>query len=222
MTQPQPGAPSGTPDPSAQGGAPVGDGTATPATPPEGAPSGTTPPAPVTPPATVSQEEFDRIRTQLQAADRKREQAQQELQAIRDKDLPEIERLKRDNAAATEQVNRLTGQLKDQAVELAFLRDNKVKWKDSAAALKLLDRSQIQVGDDGSVEGVKLAAEKLAKQYPFMVDDAKPEGTPAGGTPPAGGAPPMNGKSGTENTGTKGLVNRLPALASRRRPTQQQ
>src|SRR5688572_17082528 len=171
----------------------AGDGDA--ATPPEGGQSAT-PPAEPTPPATVSAAEFERLRVQLSAADKKREEAQRELQAIRDKDLPEIERLKRDTATLQETNQRLTNQLKDQAVELAFLRDNKVRWKDSAASLKLLDRSQVQITDDGSVEGVKLAAEKLAKQYPWMVDDAQPDGAPAA-TPPAGGAPPMNGKSGT-------------------------
>lgn len=217
MTQPQPGAPSGTPDPSVQSGAPVGDGTAVPVTPPEGSPSAT-PAAP--PPAVVSQEEYDALKNRLQAADRNRQAAQNELAQIRDKDMPELARLQRDHAAITEQNQRLTSQLQEQAVELAFLRDNKVKWKDGAAALKLLDRSNIQVGEDGTVDGVKLASEKLAKQYPWMVDDAKPEGgTPT--PPPAAGTPPMNGPGSTNKPDTAGMTRRLPALASRRRPTSQ-
>lgn len=216
MTQPDPSAQSGAPSQPGPSAGTAGDGTV--ATPPEGGQSATTPPEP-TPPATVSAAEFERLRVQLSAADKKREEAQRELQAIRDKDLPEIERLKRDNAAAQEAQARLTAQLKDQAVELAFLRDNKVRWKDSAAALKLLDRSAIQISEDGTVDGVKLASEKLAKQYPWMVDDATPDGA-APATPPAGGAPPMNGNTSTDKNATKGLVSRLPALASRRRPSQ--
>lgn len=221
MTQPEPGAPSGTAAPTGPSAGTAGDGTVTP---PEGAPSGTATPPPATPPALVPQEEFDRLRTQLQAADRKRQEAQDALKAIQDKDLPEIDRLQRDAAALTETNARLTAQLRDQAVELAFLRDNKVRWKDSAAALKLLDRTQVQISDDGTVEGVKLASEKLAKQYPWMVDDATPGtegGTAAAATPPpAGGAPPMNGRSGGDTGGNKNMVHRLPALGTRRRPTQ--
>jgi hypothetical protein len=218
MTQPEPSALSGAPGQPGPSAGTAGDGTAV-APPPEGGQSATPPAEPVQP-ATVSAAEFERLRVQLSAADKKREEAQRELQAIRDKDLPEIDRLQRDTAALTETNQRLTNQLKEQAVELAFLRDNKVRWKDSAAALKLLDRTQVQISDDGTVDGIKLASEKLAKQYPWMVDDAKPDGAPTA-TPPAGGAPPMNGKSGSTDGGnTKGMVSRLPALGSRRRPSQ--
>lgn len=219
MTQPEAGAPSGTPDLSGQSAGAVAEGTqtGTPATPPAAAPSGE--PATPNPAETVSKADFERVVNQLRAADQKRTAAEKQLQEIHDKDLPEIERLKRDTAALTETNQRLVGQLKEQAVELAFLRDNKVRWKDSAAALKLLDRSQLQVGDDGTVEGVKLASEKLAKQYPFMVDDAKPEGgTPT--PPPAAGTPPMNGSGTPQQPNSAGMVKRLPALASRRRPNQ--
>lgn len=213
MTQPDPSAQSGAPDLAGQSAGTVGDGTAVS---PEGGQSATvTPPEPT---ATVSADEFKRLQTQLQAADKKRDQAERELQAIRDKDLPEIERLKRDAEALVDTNARLTTKLKDQAVELAFLRDNKVRWKDSAAALKLLDRSAIVIDDDGNVEGVKLASEKLAKQYPWMVDDAAPAAG-AGGAPAApASAPPMNGKPNPDNGSSGALLKRLPALGSRRRP----
>lgn len=218
MTQPEPGAPSGTPDPNAQSGGTVGDGTGN--TMPEGSQSAATPPA-ATPEATVSQAEYDALKNRLQAADRNRQQAQNELAQLRDKDMPELARLQRDAAALTEQNQRLTAQLKEQAVELAFLRDNKVRWKDSAAALKLLDRSQLQVGEDGAtVDGIKLAAEKLAKQYPWMVDDAKPDGAPAAPATPPASAPPMNGNPSSSAPNSNGMVKRLPALSSRRRPAQ--
>jgi hypothetical protein len=219
MTQPDAGAPSGTPDPNALSGGTVGDGSITP---PDGGQSAVTPPA-ETPPAVVPQSEYEALKARLQAADRNRQAAQNELAQLRDKDMPEIARLQRDNQAAQEQIARQTAQIQEQAVELAFLRDNKVKWRDGAAALKLLDRANITVGEDGTVDGVKLAAEKLAKQYPFMVDDQTP---PGGGTPPAGGgaaapasAPPMNGRTSGENNGASGdMLKRLPALGSRRRP----
>lgn len=215
MTQPEPGAPSGATDPTGQSAGTVVEGAVTP---PVGAPSGAvTPPEPA-PTATVSAEDFKRLQVQLSQADKKREEAQQALQAIRDKDLPEIEKLKRDTATLTETNTRLTTQLREQAIELAFLRDNTIRWKDSAAALKLLDRSALQISDDGNVEGVKLASEKMAKAYAWMVDDGAPAEPVTPVTPP-GGAPPMNGNPAPNKSGTKGMVNRLPALASRRRPT---
>lgn len=212
MTQPDPSALSGAPDPNAPSGTTVGDGTT--ATPPEtGTPSGTTT-EPVAP-ATVSRDDFDRTVNQLRAADQKRAAAEAALQQLRDKDLPEMDKLRRDAEQFKAENDRLKKQMQGLAVETAFLRDNTVKWKDGSAALKLADMSKITVEEDGTVTGIKIAMEALAKQYPWMVDDGKPE---PGATPPAG-APPMNGGTTSNKPDTKGLAQRIPAFASRRRPT---
>lgn len=225
MTQPDPSAQSGAPDQTgAQSGAAGGDGTTS--TTDAGAQSGTTTTT-TTDSGTVSRDEFERVigqfRTQIQAADKKRNDAETQLQAIKDKDLPEMERLKRDAEAHKAEAERLREQAKQNAVQLAFLKENTVKWVDAGAALKLVDMTDVVVNDDGTVTGLKVAMEKLAKAMPFLVDKgtAAPDGNAANASnanPGAAGAPPMNGRTGSNQTDTNALANRIPALASRPRP----
>lgn len=220
MTQPDPSAQSGVPDPNAgQSAGTTGvDGSSTTTTQPEGAPSGTTTTAETTP-ATVSQADFDRVVTQLRAADQNRSKAEQALQQLRDKDIPEMDRLKRDNQALTEQIDRLKDNDKKNAVKLAFFAENSVKWHDAAAALQLADMSNVVINDDGTVTGLKKALEDLAKAKPYLVDKGTQEQPDNTGNAGTAGAPPMNGRPGTTKPDTNALVSRIPALGSRRRPT---
>lgn len=212
MTQPDPSALSGAPDTGVPSGAGVGDGVVTP--PEAGAQSGAETPAVVA--ETVSKADFERVVTQLRAADQKRTKAETDLAQLRDKDLPEMDKLRRDAEAFKQEVDRLKETVRSNAVQMAFLKENSIKWRDASAALKLADMSEVVINDDGTVTGLKNAMEKLAKAMPFLVDDSTP--APNDNIANAGGVPPMNGRSGSQKPDTAGLASRIPALTSRRRP----
>jgi len=68
----------------------------------------------------------------------------------------------------------LLGANADLRIENAFLKSKKYAWKNPASALRLLDRSEIDLGDDGSVEGLDEALDALAESDPYLLaDDSK-------------------------------------------------
>lgn len=165
--------------------------------------------------ATVSQAEYNRLKARLQAADQNREKAQQELRQLKDKDLPELDKLKRELEEKTAAVEALTTKVREQAIDSAFFNANKHTWHDPRAARKLLDMSGVDVAEDGTVSGMEAAVAALAKANPWML---KTDTAGAGaGSASGAGAPPMNGRTGTTNNGenTKALEQRFPALRSR-------
>lgn len=218
MTQPAgEGAPSGAETGTPSGAGPAGEPPVT-----EGAPSGVPGEGTETPtPETVSKEDFEKLKKHLSAADAKRAAAETELQKIRDKDLPEVDKLKRDYVAATERVAKLETDLRDARVLIAFLKDNTHAWKDVTAAMALVDLGQVTIAEDGTVVGLKEALKGLAVKYPFMLED-KPKGDGTGtgtGTSKPGGSsvPPMNGTAGSNKpAGLADLSKRLPAMRARR------
>jgi hypothetical protein len=161
----------------------------------------------------VSKADYEKLLNQLRGNDRQRQELQNQLQQIRDKDLPEAEKLKRDAEAIKAENERLKADLQKRVVENAFLKDNTVKWHDPSAALRLADMSQVVVDDDGTVSGLKKALEDLAKANPWMIDKGTPESTPPAGAPPMNGG----GSASSGNADMKKLEGRIPALASRRR-----
>lgn len=163
--------------------------------------------------AVVSRADYDALRERMRAADQRAAKNEQELRQIRDKDLPELDRVKKEAEEAAQRVAKLEGSLTQARIENAFLKDNKYKWRDPAAAMKLVDLSGVDIGDDGAVTGLKEALATLAKTYPFMLEEEKKEAeeTP----PPNASAPPMNGKAGSDNKSKSELRRRFPALGTR-------
>jgi hypothetical protein len=176
---------------------------------------------------TVSRVDYETIQNRMKAADQRAAKFEQELTALRNKDLPEAEKLKAEHEAATQKVNQLTDTNRKLLLENAFLKDNTHEWRNPAAAMKLLDMSSVTIDDDGHVVGLKDALKKLANAEPYLLKEkAASEGSSSGGgTGSAGatstgsaGVPPMNGKPDSAANATKGLEKRLPALMTRRRP----
>jgi hypothetical protein len=198
MTDPVNGAQSGDEDPEALSGAGGAEE------------ESTTPPAA----KTVDFSVFEATRNQLREADRKRQAAQDELKQIRDKDLPEAEKLKRDFEELQRENAKFKQLLQDQAVTNAFLSVHTHEWHDPAAAMKLLARDGIEISDDGTVSGMKDAVKKLADAYPWMLKPKAEAEDEEPGKPPAG-APPMNGKPGSDKPDAKKLAVRFPALRTR-------
>lgn len=162
----------------------------------------------------VSRDEYEALKRRMQAADQNRSKAEAELKQLRDKDLPELEKLKRDNDEMLKEVARLKGLLNERALDTAFLKDNTHTWHNPNAALKLLDRDAIQIDDDGNVTGLKEALGRLAKEHAYLLnaDTGKEEEKQKPVTP---AAPPMNGTAGSNSTGASKMGTRFRALGGR-------
>jgi hypothetical protein len=160
--------------------------------------AGTTDPGTGTPPGepgtakTYTQAEMDAIMARMQAADRTAAQKTADLKKITDAQLSEQEKKEQDLKDAQEKASKLAVRVQEQAVENAFLTDRTYSWVNPGSALKLLDRDGVTVDDDGKVQGMKAALDKLAKSDSYLIKT--PDGDDASGG---------KGKQGTTgSTGT--------------------
>jgi hypothetical protein len=154
-------------------------------------------------------------RERMRAADQRAAKFEQELKQLRDKDLPEAEKLQRDYAESQKQVEKLGETNRGLAVKIAFLQDNTNLWHNPETAMKLLDREQIEVGEDGAVSGMKAAITALAKEHPYLLKEASAEKEELK-TPP-GTATANNGSNGTGGSKPGALASRLPVMRTRLR-----
>lgn len=215
MTQPTDGAQSGTTDPqSGVGENGSGNGSTDNQTGSTGgqtgAQSGTQDPGT----NDASKAELERVTARMKAADQRASQLEAELRQIKDKDLPEVDKLKRDHAEALEKLEKASARVAEMALSNAFLTDNTYKWKNPATALKLLDRTKVTVEEDGSVTGMKDALKALATSDPYLLDDTKSEDAPKDDTPP-GTAPGNNGGAGKGKDPKATQQRRFPAMRTR-------
>lgn len=170
-----------------------------------------------TAPATVSREEFEAIKRQLQAADQNRSRAEAEAKALKDAQLSAEEKTKQDLEEARKTLAQREQDLRNATIKNAFLTDNSYQWHDPRAALKLADLSGVKVEGD-KVEGLKEALKAVAEAYPFMVKP-KEENNSGSNEPPSGGATGVGGqgtaatRAGSANQ--EDLKKRFPALRGR-------
>lgn len=106
----------------------------------------------------------------------------------------------------------------DLLIRLEFMGNTKFSWKNPKAALRLLDLSDVEITDDGEVEGLDEAIEALAKSDPYLLakgkddededdedEDEKPRRKRSTGTPPGS-------KRTKGNPNRDKLVSKYPAL----------
>lgn len=141
----------------------------------------------------VSREEFEKLRAQLAAADKKRAEAEAAHAQLRDKDMPAIQKLERDLAEMTKAREEMTAANQALRVENAFLMSNEHDWHNPSAALQLLDRSKITVDAEGNVVGMKDALKALASAHPYLLKPKPAEGQGGAGSPAPPGTSPANG-----------------------------
>ena len=132
--------------------------------------------------------EADKRIQELSAEAKKKRLRIRELKAANKKLQEELDAAKKgkktDDSDDTEDES--TGQLKKDfetmlsaneqlRIQLAFVSNTKHQWKDPEAALKLADLSDVEIDDDGQVEGLDEALEELAKSKPYLLAESKSE-----------------------------------------------
>jgi hypothetical protein len=67
------------------------------------------------------------------------------------------------------------GSIRKLRIDNAFLTQSDVEWHDPEAALALVDLSEVEIKDDGSVKGLKEALAALAEKKPYLVKQKEAE-----------------------------------------------
>lgn len=163
---------------------------------------------------TLSREDFDRLRKQLSAADKRREDAEKRLKEIDDSKKDELTK-------TTERVAELEEVLKERDSELAEMRlqnafltaDTGITWHDPTDALALAERQGYLtevISEDGKVDAAKLKVklQELAKAKPHLVK------TDAVGQKKETPRPSTGNKVGSKGT-TKPTETKLPSRYDR-------
>ena len=152
--------------------------------------------------STVSQAKYDQIKKHLAEADRKKQAALDELKKLKTKDLPEAEKLKADLDEASTERDTYRDKFTKLARTNAFLMASqklKVNWNNASTALKVGDFDDLEINDDGSVDGMEQAVKDLAKEHPYLVAKEQ-SGDEEDGTK----RPPKSGSVvGSKNKGKK-------------------
>lgn len=139
------------------------------------------------------------------------------LKKIEDSDKPADEILKRDLEEMRTRSEQTENRLHTALKENAFLRANTISWADPSDAMALLDFSEIDVDEDGTVDPAQLkrALRDLAKRKPHLVKKSPASDQDDDEDDSQSSASTMNGRrKGTQNKGTdrKALAKRFPVL----------
>lgn len=126
-----------------------------------------------------TQAEFDRQARHLSNADRKKQAAEkraseleEELKALKTKDLPEAERLRTEHDAAVAERDSFKSQFEKLARTNAFLLASgelKITWANAADALRVGDLDDLEIEADGTVPGMADAVKELAKTKAYLL-----------------------------------------------------
>lgn len=161
---------------------------------------------------TVAKSEYQKALERMRAADQRAGKVEAELKQLKEKDLPEQEKLRNDLAEVSADRDKAREELKTTRLELAFFRSNKHQWQSPATALKLADLSAVTIEDDGTVRGLDAALDALAKSDAYLLKpkDGEDKDGPKGST----GAP-STGTGSTKTGLPTNMTSRIPALRTR-------
>jgi hypothetical protein len=138
----------------------------------------------------VPQSKYDQIKKQLSEADKKKSAAERELAAIRNKDKPEVDRVTAERDEAIKDRDTVTTNFTALARKYAFVatsNDLDINWVNTGTALRVADLDDLEIGADGTVEGMAVVLKQLAKDHPYLLkvketdddgDDGKTKKTP--------------------------------------------
>lgn len=149
----------------------------------------------------VPQSKYDQIKKQLSEADKKKSAAERELQKIKDKDKPEVERVQGELATAVKERDELQTNFTGLARKYAFVstsNDLGIQWVNTRTALRVAELDDLEISSDGTVEGIEGVLKQLAKDHPYLV---KPKESDDGDGKKDEKKPPV--KSGSAGVGSK-------------------
>jgi hypothetical protein len=149
--------------------------------------------------ATVSPEEFEALKRRMQAADRRASAAEAKVKDYEKKDQSELEQAQSAAEEAKGEVETLQSENQELKAQVAFLQQDKHKFINPKAALRLAkDYFADHADDDGNVD-MDAVLKQVAKDYPeLLVKEDKDEdgdGDKGGkGTGQSASGSPNNGK----------------------------
>lgn len=120
----------------------------------------------------------NRIKKQLSESDKKRAAAERELAELKKKDLPDNDKLKADLADITKERDDLQGKFTNLARTNGFLTASAqagISWHDleDAMAAGRRELKDLEIDDEGGVDGILELVKDLAKRKPHLVKPAK-------------------------------------------------
>jgi hypothetical protein len=115
------------------------------------------------------EDEKERQYSRRKEAETRAETAERELRELKEKDLPETEKLTTRVTELESDNTVLNDALLQSRLEIAFLKDNTYEWHNPGRALQVADLSRVEVDKDGSVKGLSDALEALAKSDPYLI-----------------------------------------------------
>lgn len=156
-------------------------------------------------------------------ARRKAEEELAKLQKFKDevdkKGRTEIENLQHDLEVREARIAELEKGISNLVVKTAFLENKDYEWHNPERALALVDLSEVEVGEDGSVKNpdvLKAAIKKLADEEPYMLKPKNGEDDDKKDKPgiKTGDAPKPKPKS-DDKAKLEALKSKYPALKTR-------
>ena len=160
-------------------------------------------------------EEKDRHFRARQEAERKLNERLAEDRKAEEAQLGEVEKTKRQLDETSTRAQQLEATNRRLALDNAFLMANETQWHNPAAARRLVDLSEVELDDDGSVknpDALKAAIKKLAKDEPYLVKAATKEEQPPQPPPSSGQAPQGGQQTGQNGIDRTALLQKYPAL----------
>ena len=156
-----------------------------------------------------------KYRTKLREQEARNTELENRLKALENKDRKPEEIASEELTQVRSKVESLTTRNRQLVLENAFLASNQIDWVDPEDALRLVDLSDVDVDDDGSVDrrALRAALKDLARRKPHLVKKAAKASGPAGDDDEDDdedqgsrrqSAAPMNGK----RKGSRGNSNR--------------
>lgn len=123
-------------------------------------------------------EERDRDKGKLKKATDSIKDKDAEIARLK-KDGVKDEEVKQDNVKLERENAELLASLNELRIQIAFMGDTTHKWANPARAAKLLNLSNVEIDDKGTVTGLKTAADELAASDAYLLakqDDDSDDG----------------------------------------------
>lgn len=117
----------------------------------------------------VSRNQYDRMKRRMIAADKAKSTAVKKLQELEDAKKDKATKADEKATRLEKDLEKATATARDLRLHNAFLIDNKYDWHNPRRALRLLDLSDVEIDEDGKVEGLDEAIEALAKSDPYLL-----------------------------------------------------